>query len=241
MPEIGETNIYTGVELNMHGIPLVSWLLSSLESSFCSFSLWWSWSLRHYHSFRVRHFLVCHCPATKAKLIIMIPVHIFKNATVSGALGGAFFTGFMFYTNLFYVSLLTNRTSPSESTLANTISSSYPNSSKSFTHLPQSCPASYSSLSWSPNASSHSHPASSFRKPETIQSIFGLALLSGPLRAVYSPQSPQTPPSQDWLGIRFSVESVRDRHYRQIWLPSRPMWKEARWLLRQLLGTSFAC
>lgn len=30
-------------------------------------------------------------------------VHIFKNSTVSGALGGAFFTGFMFYCNLYYV------------------------------------------------------------------------------------------------------------------------------------------
>ncbi|KAJ5113693.1 hypothetical protein N7456_002227 [Penicillium angulare] len=33
----------------------------------------------------------------------LIPMHIFKNSTVSGALCGAFFTGFMFYANLFYL------------------------------------------------------------------------------------------------------------------------------------------
>ncbi|KAJ5814831.1 hypothetical protein N7474_006608 [Penicillium riverlandense] len=33
----------------------------------------------------------------------LVLVHIFKNSTVSGALGGAFFTGFMFYCNLYYV------------------------------------------------------------------------------------------------------------------------------------------
>ncbi|KAJ5651367.1 uncharacterized protein N7484_005090 [Penicillium longicatenatum] len=33
----------------------------------------------------------------------LIPMHIFKNATVAGALGGAFFTGFMFYANLYYL------------------------------------------------------------------------------------------------------------------------------------------
>ncbi|KAJ5223824.1 hypothetical protein N7468_008366 [Penicillium chermesinum] len=32
----------------------------------------------------------------------LIPMHIFKNGTVSGALAGSFFTGFMFYTNLYY-------------------------------------------------------------------------------------------------------------------------------------------
>ena len=32
-------------------------------------------------------------------------VHIFKNKTVAGAMIGSFFTGFMFYSNLYYVSL----------------------------------------------------------------------------------------------------------------------------------------
>ncbi|KAJ5606312.1 hypothetical protein N7510_009093 [Penicillium lagena] len=39
----------------------------------------------------------------KLAALPLIPMHIFKNTTVSGALGGAFFTGFMFYCNLYYV------------------------------------------------------------------------------------------------------------------------------------------
>ncbi|OJJ45121.1 hypothetical protein ASPZODRAFT_18031 [Penicilliopsis zonata CBS 506.65] len=33
----------------------------------------------------------------------LIPMHIFKNSTVASALAGAFFTGFMFYCNLYYL------------------------------------------------------------------------------------------------------------------------------------------
>lgn len=38
------------------------------------------------------------------RLTICVLVHIFKNSTVSGAMAGSFFQGFMFYTNLYYVS-----------------------------------------------------------------------------------------------------------------------------------------
>jgi hypothetical protein len=102
-------------------------------------------------------------------------VHIFKNSTVAGANFGAFLTGFMFYVNLYYVSICQTPYGPDS--LAE--DSSCPSSTKSSEATPRCNPASICYPSFSHRPSLRSLLDFSSQRPVIIGSTSGLGSQSG--------------------------------------------------------------
>jgi hypothetical protein len=108
-------------------------------------------------------------------VISNMAVHIFKNSTVAGANFGAFLTGFMFYVNLYYVSI--GETPDGPGSLTEDLSC--PSSIKSSGATPRCNPASTCYLSFSHRPSLRSPLDFSSPRPEIIGSTSGLVLQSG--------------------------------------------------------------